>query len=198
MAGNGASGAAGLPPPRFGRSVDIGLVSGIVIVTPAHARAFTLGVRDQSIPVGSVLDTTRGAVDLRTARPPSSPIQAVQDGQFSAGRFTVLQRPADKGLSEIDLVIPHTPGACSAVHGRAKRPPVGPRVLALLRASAHGAFRTRGRYSAATVRGTAWDTIDRCDGTLTRAHRGVVTVRDFVRHLTVTVRAGQSYLARAP
>ena len=59
-------------------------------------------------------------------------------------------------------------------------------------------FRTRGRYSAATVRGTIWDTIDRCDGTLTRVRRGVVVVRDFRKRRKITLRAGKSYLARAP
>jgi hypothetical protein len=48
------------------------------------------------------------------------------------------------------------------------------------------------------VRGTRWDTADRCDGTLTRVRFGTVAVNDFVRHKTVIVRAGQSYLARAP
>jgi hypothetical protein len=38
--------------------------------------------------------------------------------------------------------------------------------------------------------------IDRCDGTLTRVVRGVVSVRDTVRGKTVTVRAGKQYLAR--
>jgi hypothetical protein len=61
----------------------------------------------------------------------------------------------------------------------------------------HGRFRTRGRYSAATVRGTVWDTTDRCDGTLTAVHRGVVMVTDFVRHVTVLVDAPDRYLARA-
>ena len=61
-----------------------------------------------------------------------------------------------------------------------------------------GRFRSRGRYSSGLVRGTEWLTVDRCDGTLTRVKRGTVIVRDFVRHRTVTVRAGQKYLARAP
>ena len=72
------------------------------------------------------------------------------------------------------------------------------RVLQLLHATAKGRFQTRGRYSAATVRGTAWDTADRCDGTLTRVRRGTVVVNDFVRHKTVAVQAGHTYLARAP
>jgi hypothetical protein len=64
--------------------------------------------------------------------------------------------------------------------------------------NAKGRFRTHGRYGAATVRGTLWLTVDRCDGTLVQVSRGVVQVRDFAKHRTVTVRAGQQYLARAP
>jgi hypothetical protein len=47
------------------------------------------------------------------------------------------------------------------------------------------------------VRGTKWDVIDRCDGTLTKVSRGRVVVRDFRRKRNVTVRAGKRYLARA-
>src|SRR4029077_11745885 len=60
-----------------------------------------------------------------------------------------------------------------------------------------GSFRTHGRHSQATVRGTRWLTVDRCDGTLTRVTDGAVSVRDFVRHGTVLVRAGHRYLARS-
>lgn len=41
-------------------------------------------------------------------------------------------------------------------------------------------------------------TADRCDGTLTKVTRGRVAVRDFRRKKTVLLRAGKSYLARAP
>ena len=44
---------ASLPPPRFARSVDIGLVSGTVIVTPPGGHSFKLGNQDRNIPVGS-------------------------------------------------------------------------------------------------------------------------------------------------
>jgi hypothetical protein len=47
------------------------------------------------------------------------------------------------------------------------------------------------------VRGTRWVTVDRCDGTLTRVTEGAVSVRDKVRHRTVLVRAGHSYLAKS-
>ena len=72
------------------------------------------------------------------------------------------------------------------------------RTIRRLRARARGRFRTRGRNSTATVRGTIWITADRCDGTLTKVKRGKVVVRDFRRQRTIPVRAGKSYLARAP
>jgi hypothetical protein len=72
------------------------------------------------------------------------------------------------------------------------------KVLQTLRASAHGKVSTRGRYSAATVRGTVWSISDRCDGTLVTVQRDTVSVQDFVRHITILLHARQSYLARAP
>jgi len=59
-----------------------------------------------------------------------------------------------------------------------------------------GSFRTNGKYSSATVRGTKWLVKDSCAGTLTRVARGSVTVRDRVRGKTVVVAAGKSYLAK--
>ena len=68
-------------------------------------------------------------------------------------------------------------------------------MLGRLSGNAHGKFTTRGQYSAATVRGTIWTVTDRCDGTLTQVGRGVVSVRDFLRRKTITLHAGQHYLA---
>jgi hypothetical protein len=73
------------------------------------------------------------------------------------------------------------------------------KILQTLHASERrGRFSTRGRYSAATVRGTNWNTIDRCTGTSTVVNVGVVSVQDFARHRTVIVLAGHHYLARRP
>jgi hypothetical protein len=61
----------------------------------------------------------------------------------------------------------------------------------------HGRFRTRGRHSSASVRGTTWFVEDRCDGsTLTKVRKGRVSVRDFVKHKTVTLKAGHTYIAK--
>ena len=60
----------------------------------------------------------------------------------------------------------------------------------------HGQYTTQGLNSVATVRGTDWETVDSCRGTLTFVKRGVVAVRDVRRHRTFLVTAGHRYLAR--
>jgi len=57
-------------------------------------------------------------------------------------------------------------------------------------------FRTRTKRTAATGRRSAWLTRDRCDGTVTKAVRGTVAVKDLARRRTVLVRARDSYRAR--
>jgi ferric-dicitrate binding protein FerR (iron transport regulator) len=60
-----------------------------------------------------------------------------------------------------------------------------------------GKFRTRGRNSAATVRGTTWYTKDTCTTTTTVVREGSVIVTDFAKHKHVKVKAGKRYVARA-
>ena len=62
--------------------------------------------------------------------------------------------------------------------------------------SGKGNFRTTGKYSAATIRGTTWLVQDSCAGTTTTVKQGVVTVRDNVKHKTIIVKAPHHYLAR--
>ena len=63
--------------------------------------------------------------------------------------------------------------------------------------SGTGKFRTKGRFAAASIRGTTWDTIDRCDGTLVKVTTGKVTVTDLRKHKNVVVKKGKSYFAKA-
>jgi hypothetical protein len=120
-----------------------------------------------------------------------------QSGKFSAGLFQVLQsrRRKAKGLTELRMK-----GSAARFRscGRnASASALSRRAIRRLRANAKGRYRTRGRHSAATVRGTKWAMEDRCDGTLTKVKRGKVVVRDFRLNKTVVVTAGKSYLAAA-
>jgi len=188
---------ATLPPPRFGHSIDIGLVSGTVIVTPPGGQSFTLGPQDRNVPVGSLIDTAHGRVDLRAAPPPAGATAAgVEDAQFYDGTFRVAQS-ASTPVAQIRLASGNLT-ACTAPAGHLaprRKPPH--KVLRLLWASGSGTFQTVGRYSAATVLGTKWLTEDFCDGTLVRVSRGVVVVENLATHATVTVRAGHSVFTPA-
>jgi hypothetical protein len=192
---------ASLPPPRFGHSVDIGLVSGTVMVTTPGGHSFRLGVQDRNIPVGSLIDTTHGRVDLRAAPPsPAGGANAatvhVEDAQFYDGAFRVTQSSSSP-VAQVRLAGGRF-AACAAPSGdlapHAKLPH---KVLRLLWASGSGRFETVGHYSAATVLGTKWLTEDFCDGTLVRVSRGVIVVENLATHATVTVRAGHSVFTRA-
>jgi Ca2+-binding RTX toxin-like protein len=151
----------------------------------------TVPLKDRlGLPPGVKLDATSGAVRLTAATVGGR----AQSGDFSKGAFLVKQKRSARGLTELALVGGDLT-KCSDARGK----PQGTAARTVLRrlfGRAHGRFRTRGRYSTATVRGTTWTVTDRCDGTLTTVQKGTVLVRDRVKHRTVRLKAGQRYLAR--
>ena len=183
--------AAKLPPPRFARTVNVAPVSGVVRVARRGKRGlgrFRRLTAPRQITVGSTIDASGGRLSLTSATPGGR----IQSGTFYGGRFRALQRKRARGLTELVLAGPRP--RCGARAAAQRRPRRGARRLW---GDAKGRFKTRGRRSAATVRGTRWLVEDRCGGTLTKVSNGVVKVRDFPRRRTVTVRAGKRYLARA-
>jgi hypothetical protein len=198
---------ADLPPPEVGEEVNIEAASGRVLVAVPAGAARAAGGRvsqkglsfvplaqARQVPVGSFLDTTRGKVEMVSA---TGSGRRTQSGKFSAGVFQVLQARGRraKGLTELRLK-GSSFNRCRACGSRAGAAQVSRRTIRRLRATARGRFRTRGRNSSATVRGTVWTTTDRCDGTLTKVARGKVVVRDLRRRRNITLTAGKSYLAR--
>ena len=206
-----------VPAPVLGRRINVQKVKGqVLIAIPAGAgsagsvRTSQKGLRFvpleqvRQIPTGSFLDTRKGTVRLTTARDAAG---TTQSGDFSAGLFQVLQsrRRSARGLTDLVLKGSSFRRCAAAAPGTASAAARRKRTIRRLRGNAKGRFRTRGRYSAATVRGTKWDVTDRCDGTLTKVTRGSVVVRDFRKRRNVTVRAGKrtrgggrgTYLARA-
>ncbi len=208
-AGNAFSYGASAPPPSslpapvLGKTVDASVVSGVVLVKSGPGKFVRLTAARQ-LPVGSEVDALRGSLRLVTA---TARQHVTQTGTFRGGVFRVAQasRGASKGLATLSLLQGAVTGApaysvCTR-KGKsedASAAAASHKVLQLLHASARGKFRTSGRYSAATVRGTVWSVANRCDGTLTHVSSHTVAVTDFVRHVTVVLHAGQSYLARAP
>jgi len=158
--------------------------------------------------MGSQLDTSKGRVAVTSAADTGG--TKTQTSDFYDGIFAVKQtlpkkKPKKPTALITDLVLKGEPprsecaplkGAASAAAAKKKKRG-GKSVLGGLWGNGKGRFRTDGKYSSATVRGTIWLTQDRCDGTLTTVKRGTVSVRDFKRRRTVSVKAGHSYLARA-
>ena len=159
-----------------------------------------------NIPMGSQLNTRKGRVALTSAANTGG--VKTQTADFYQGVFQVKQsvpkkKPKKPAALTTDLVMKGDiarsqcaplKGARSAAADKKKGPKS---VLGKLWGNGKGKFRTDGKYSSATVRGTIWLVQDRCDGTLTKVTRGTVQVRDLKRKKTVSVKAGHSYLARA-
>jgi hypothetical protein len=193
----------GQSPPVPGKSVAVGLASGKVFITSASGKRTRL-TGGATIPVGSRIDTRKGRVALTSAATGAG--TTTQTAQFYQGTFKVKQSvpkgnraaalTTDITLSGVASRAQCAParGASAAAVSKKKKGPHA--VLGKLWGSGKGRFRTNGKYSAATVRGTIWLTEERCDGTLTTVRRGTVSVRDLKRRKTVTVKAGRSYLAR--
>ena len=71
-------------------------------------------------------------------------------------------------------------------------------VVRKLWANGHGTYSTRGNYATGAVLGTVWETIDRCNGTGVRVITDSVLVTNRVTHKHVRVKAGHTYIAKAP
>lgn len=180
-------GAAPLPAPVPGSRVNVAPVRGVVRVRLPGGR-FRVLVAGQQVPVGSVLDTTRGTVRLTSA---ANRRGATQTANFRDGVFKTLQRKSAGAFTELKLTGPLK--GCRARGGRAAATRRGRRLWG----SGKGRFRSVGNRASAGVRGTRWLVEDRCDkSTLVLVKQGRVTVRDFVRRKTIRLRAGQRYVAR--
>ena len=180
--------------PELATSVAVGPARGQVRVRRPGDSTFTSLESGSELPVGAEVDARRGGVTLTAALPTGE----IQTGRFGGGRFVIRQ--TERG--RVDL---HLRGrACpqrSVANGSAVAQASGKRRRSRSRRrlwgrDKGGRFRTHGRHSHATVRGTRWVVADRCDGTLTRVTEGSVVVRDKVRRKRVIVRVGERYLAR--
>ena len=201
---------ADLPNPELGVDVNVQEVAGTVLVgIPGNAaRAAGTGRASQKgltfvplsearqIPVGSFLDTRKGTVRLESA---TNSAGKRQRGTFFNSLFQVRQSRKRSARGLTDLVLKGSSfRRCNVGRGKGAIAALSRRQIRQLRANARGRFRTSGRNSSATVRGTAWGVIDRCDGTLTKVRRGKVVVRDFRRKRNIVLTKGKSYLAKAP
>ncbi len=190
--------------PRKGRSVTVRAVSGKILVRVPRSSRYVPIEQLTEIPLGSIIDARKGKaqitaeVNARTHR--------TQSSIFYDWYFKILQTKGSKPITEARMTkgsfASCTPSRLSRSGFAAKAKKRSKKKVRRLWGKGKGDFRTGGKRSSATVRGTQWLVEDRCDGTLTRVKQGRVDVRDFRRKKTVRLwkRSGKRsiYLAKAP
>jgi hypothetical protein len=193
-----------VPPaadPVIGESMGVKPVGGTVQVRLPNSTGYVSLSAAGSVPSGAVVDARQGTVVLRTAVDAHGRTQAAT---IRGAIFEVRQSATGNGMTDL-ILREGPPKSCAATgsaavaraamaHGLATKSNNGSG--GLWAQDRHGRFRTRGRNSVATVRGTRWVTRETCAGTLTRVMEGTVDVFDLRKHRTVRVRAGHTYLAR--
>jgi hypothetical protein len=197
----------GPPAPVIGTSADVRPVKGTVKIKlppgfsvptakrlglQGAATSFVKLTTATQIPMGSTLDTSKGTVNLLSAGSKDSFAGKFNSGNFNGGQFRLTQSTKNP-LTQLSM----KGGGLKGCNTRVPRGGAARSRSRRLFGNAHGRFRTRGRNSSATVRGTKWTMTDTCAGTLTSVKSGTVVVRDFRLHKNKKVKAGHKYFARA-
>jgi hypothetical protein len=176
----GGQDRARAPVPEVGRTVVLEPARPGVRYRQPGQRFYRKLTVPIAVPLGTLIDAEPGRVTVVADRGRGLRWRAT----FWGGTFSVAQdddRPVTTTLRLRGGSFRDTceKGAAARTSARKR----SKRRVRRLWGDGKGRFRTRGRWSAATVRGTRWLTEDRCDGTLTRVQRGEVEVED----LTVAV-----------
>jgi uncharacterized delta-60 repeat protein len=194
-----------VPQPVLGRQGVATPKRGIVRVRLPGTKKFVPITDVSAIPNGTEIDARRGRVLLTVLHDATGRLDGAV---FYAGRFIFHQGKGKVPITTLRL----SGGSFAACGKRAAARRAGAVASAAQRkrskgrkpprklwGDGRGRFRTKGRYGAATVRGTKWLTADRCDGTLVRVERGKVDVEDLIRPRVKIkrIRAGGQILVRA-
>ena len=185
------------PPPQRSSSAVVAKSAGKVRIRRKGGQGFETLDGEASIPFGSIVDARRGRVRIVTEIDAAG---TTQTATFKRGMFELRQAENGDGTVDIHLRGGDFARRCGGALARAARLPSRDRkrvVRRLWASDRHGRFRMHGRNSVATVRGTRWEVVDRCDGTLTRVYSGAVDVKDRRTGRTVRVRRGRAHLSRS-
>jgi hypothetical protein len=192
-----ASEVTDAPFPQAGVNGNVAPVTGTVLVELPGSGTFVVLTGLRQVPFGTIIDATNGKVTVTTVGPHGE----LQSMTFYAGKFELIQGPHDQVIAALGggrfHVCPtkrergHLARASSS-HASGKH------VVRKLWAEGHGSYSTKGNYAAGAVVGTRWLTEDLCNGTLIHVATDSVEVTNLVTHRRLRVRAGHSYLAKAP
>jgi hypothetical protein len=155
---------------KLGSTAVVRRIGGTVKYKPLGTKKYKTLAARATIKMGSSVDATHGTVKVITARNAKGSTQA---GTFYDGAFTVTQARAAKAVTELALIKGDF-SKCQAASTAKAHSAAGGTPIRKLWGKAHGRFRTKGRYNAATVRGTVWLTEDFCDTSRIESQEGVV------------------------
>jgi hypothetical protein len=184
----------GLPPPVAGKTFNLEPVEGTTSTKCVGEDDFRKLVAPRQVTIDCQIDTDDGTVALTASKGAGG----TQTALFWGGLFDVNQKAGDNETAVMGLTgglrcEKRVTGRHSRTQLRARKGGGGRKLWG----SGGGNYKTVGSHGAATVRGTIWLVADRCDGsTLFKVKKGVVAVRDFLTQTTVTLEAGQSYVAK--
>jgi hypothetical protein len=152
------------PQPKLARQFVVAQASGKVFVKTPGAASFERVTERRTIPVGTTVNASNGRAKLIGAIGGDR----VARGEFWAGAFIATQKRRTK---VIDLELA---GGDFSGCGKARSAANRRRIARRLKANAKGPFRTTGRHTAGTVRGTKWTTADRCASSTIETEKGAV------------------------
>ena len=172
--------------PEQDESVVVRATAGTVLYqTSAGFQTLSAG---KKLKLGTFIDARRGRVTVTSA---SDHRGSYQTGLYYGGKFKTRQRGSKRPVTEAYILGPVGPckpakGATASARKKKSR---------RLWGDSQGNFRTVGKSSSASTRGTKYLVKDTCAGTTTTVVRGKVLVRQFSDNTPHTVTAGHSYFA---
>jgi hypothetical protein len=187
-------------PPVANQNVIAAGETGTVLVKLRGTSTFVPFDGRASLPTGTVVDATKGAITLTTAAEVGKGA-ATQSATVAAGLFAIRQqRIAGTQAVSTDLVLLTPPGkanTCIPARGRsAPAKGVVRRLRVTAKRTKKGIFRTIAKAAVTTVRRGSWTTIDQCNGTLTKVSKGHATLYNRVNGRKKRLRARQHYLVK--
>jgi hypothetical protein len=187
---------SGPPKPVAGQSFNVEPVEGTIELQCPGEDGYSRLTSFKQVPMGCLVNTRHGTVALTSSKGSSGDLQ---DADFWGGVFVVTQEEGDDQQVELKLagkrMCEKRSGERKAVARSSRSKRGGRRAWG----SGKGHYETSGSYGSATVRGTTWLVVDRCDAsTLFKVAEGTVWVQDFVKDKQVVLEAGQQYIAKAP
>ena len=185
----------GPPKPLAGETLNLEAQKGNVQLQCPGEDSYERLVGFKQVPVGCLINTRNGVVDITASKGSSGELQ---NADFWGGVFIATQPKGDDQEVELKLAGRRMCERRSREGKPVARASRGGRSGRKLWGSGKGNYSTGGSYGSATVRGTTWLVVDRCDAsTLIKVAEGTVAVRDFVKDRSLTLEAGEQYVAKA-